>query len=84
MKMPKEKKKFTISRRATNDTGDTDGLVRQNTRTLVLRSTTGIKQSLNALLKISVSDPHKFSCGSGSRIPKMSIWIRMRIQGGNH
>ena len=36
----------------------------------------------------SVSDPHKFSCGSGSRIPKMSIWIRIRlrirIQGGKH
>ena len=34
----------------------------------------------------SVSDPHKFSCGSGSRITKMSIWIRMwiRIQGGKH
>ena len=32
--------------------------------------------------KTSVSDPHKFSCGSGSRIPKMSIWIR--IQGGKH
>ena len=33
-------------------------------------------------IHISVSDPHKFSCGSGSRIPKMSIWIR--IQGGKH
>ena len=34
----------------------------------------------------SVSDPHKFSCGSGSMIPKMSIWIRVRIriQGGKH
>ena len=32
----------------------------------------------------SVSDPNKFSCGSGSRIPKMFIWIRIRIriQGG--
>ena len=29
-----------------------------------------------------VSDPHKFSCGSGSRIPNMSILIR--IQGGKH
>ena len=28
----------------------------------------------------SVSDLHKFSCGSGYRIPKMSI----RIQGGKH
>ena len=27
-------------------------------------------------LQTSVSDPHKFSCGSRSRIPKMSIWIR--------
>ena len=26
----------------------------------------------------SVSDPHKFSCGSGSRIPKMSIWLRIQ------
>ena len=26
----------------------------------------------------SVSDPHKFSCGSGSRILKMSIWIRIQ------
>ena len=26
----------------------------------------------------SVSDLHKFSCGSGSRIPKMSIWIRIQ------
>ena len=36
------------------------------------------------LARSSVSDPHKFSCGSGSgsRIPKMSIWIR--IQGGKH
>ena len=31
---------------------------------------------------MGVSDPHKFSCGSGSRITKMSIWIR--IQGGKH
>ena len=30
----------------------------------------------------SVLDPQKFSCRSGSRIPKMSIWIR--IQGGKH
>ena len=29
----------------------------------------------DVLVIISVSDPHKFSCGPGSRIPKMSIWI---------
>ena len=34
---------------------------------------------LHALL-YSISDPHKFLCGSGSgpRIPKMSIWIRIQ------
>ena len=31
----------------------------------------------------SVSDPHKVSCGSGSRIPKMSFWNRIRIQTPN-
>ena len=30
------------------------------------------------LIMSSVSDPHKFSCGSGSRILKMSIWIRIQ------
>ena len=32
-----------------------------------------------------VSDPNKFSCGSryGSKIPKMFIWIRIRIQTPN-
>ena len=29
-------------------------------------------------VEISVSDPHEFSCGSGSRIPKMPIWIRIQ------
>ena len=34
----------------------------------------------------SVSDPQKVSCGygSGSRIPKMFIWIWIRIQGGKY
>ena len=36
-----------------------------------------ILKSLLGLL-ISFSDPHKFSCGSGSRITKMSIWIRIQ------
>ena len=30
------------------------------------------------------SDLNKFSYGSRSRIPKMSIWIRIRILGGKH
>ena len=29
------------------------------------------------ILWSSVTDLHKFSCGSGSRIPKMYIWIRI-------
>ena len=29
-------------------------------------------------LQSSVSDSLKFSCGSGSRIPKMSLWIRIQ------
>ena len=32
------------------------------------------------IIFISVAGPHKFS--SGSRVPKMSMWIR--IQGGKH
>ena len=28
----------------------------------------------------SVADPHLLLCGSGSRIQKMSIWIRMQIR----
>ena len=46
------------------------------------------RKCLCTLARDSVSDPHKFSYGSGSRIPKMSIWIRIRmrirIQGGKH
>ena len=30
----------------------------------------------------SVSDPHKFLCGCGSGIPKMSMWIWIRIHEG--
>ena len=30
----------------------------------------------------SVADPHLLLCGSGSRIQKMSIWIRIRNLGG--
>ena len=29
-------------------------------------------------LTFGVSDPHKFSCGPGSRIQKMSMWIRIQ------
>ena len=48
---------------------------------LYLCFTMNVKYPLvrNSVL-ISVSDPHKFSCGSGSRIPIMSIWIRIRIE----
>ena len=34
-----------------------------------------------SLARSSVADPHLLFCGSGSRIPKMFIWIRIRILG---
>ena len=44
-------------------TGDSDESAKYETRK-------------NLIMLGSVSDPHKFSCGS--RIPKMSIWIRIQ------